>query len=143
MSKLKWLTLFVAIGGSAGLAQAQGVDGSPPPQPKLSQMDGNGDGRVTVAEADAFFATMRPGREHDRADHAVGTRPQSPSGEAPPRHADDANRPPPPGGQNGQRPEGAPPQPPSGARLDTDGNGIISQAEFDVMLRSMSAPPSQ
>ena len=135
MMKLKQMVpvLMVCAATSAALAQGgQGQPPQPPAPPSLSQMDGDHDGRVTVAEADAFFSKM--GQDH------AGTRPSAPpdAGEKPPQSADGQPRRPPEGRAGAK---GQPPKPPSGAQMDSNRDGVISQAEFDAMLKAMPQPP--
>lgn len=137
----KWILLgaVTALSLPAGMGFAQDSASRPSKPPELAAMDGNGDGRVAVAEADAFFARMAPA-------HGQGGGGRPP---APPAGQQDGNAPPAPpaGGQGGQPPAGAPsgppPRPPSGAGLDSNGDGIISQAEFSAMLTAMPPRPAQ
>lgn len=131
MRKWIWLGLAMALGAPAGMALAQAAPARHPPAPELSAMDGNGDGRVTVAEADAFFARMPQGHG-DKGEPPAGKAP--PEGKAPPRPA---------AGQGGQPPAGQSPRPPRAVHLDRNGDGLISQAEFAAMLRAMPPRPAR
>lgn len=121
---VRFLGLCAAIGlGLSGTAYAESSKARPAP-PSLTDMDSNNDGSVSVAEADAFFASHGPGGRS-------GNRPDGP----PPGGGADQHQPPPNDISNSSSdrrgpPPGDRPAPPSGAALDTNGDGQISDAEF-------------
>lgn len=129
MQKLNRMILVLALCAATGAALAQGGPGLPrgagtqPQPPSLSQLDGNHDGHVTVAEADTFFGRMA--RNH------VAVPPSDPPGGA---GAPVKGRP----GAQAQ-----PPRLPTGAQLDSNSDGVISLAEFDAMVKVMPKPPRQ
>ncbi len=127
------LILAAALALSAGLASAQTGGGKPLKGPTLSAMDSNGDGKVTVTEAEAFFARGPGGGGSPKGGKSGSA--QSGSGQEPP--------PPPPGSASGKKgPGGKPPEGghgPKASDMDTNGDGVISQAEFDAALTKRPA----
>lgn len=109
--------------------------------PSLGQMDADGNGTVTVDEADGFFAQhpdgdqgngapgKRPGGKRPEGKHHDGKGPDG-------KHHDGKGRP-------GDRPaKGDRPLPPGGKGTDANGDGVISKGEFDAMLKRRPAPPA-
>lgn len=134
---MRKLLLAAALAGTAigGAALAQTTPPPAPPRGEAMRGDTDGDGRVSraeaIAEADARFdrldvdhdGKLSPDELTPRGRRGTGDRPAAP----PPPAGADAPPPPPP-----------PPPPPGGPmgggrmlqRLDTDGDGTVSRAEY-------------
>lgn len=120
------LALLLAV-PAAGAAVAED-------RPSMAQMDADGNGTVTVDEADAFFVRLR-GEDHGKGGH--GKRPEG--------HGPDGK-----GHPGGKPPKGQPRadrdgrgQPPGGKDADTDGDGEISKGEFEALMKRHPAPPAK
>ena len=140
----------IALTLSATAALAETGKKHPPGPPSLAEMDTNGDGKVTVAEAQAALS-RGPGRPYKAP-------PEKPPGKPSGSSAQHQNRPPPgpppqkagqpPDGKNpagnrpgDNRPVGRGPGPVDAAKIDENGDGFISQAEYDSFLASRPKPP--
>ncbi|WBU63220.1 hypothetical protein [Paracoccus aerodenitrificans] len=135
------LVSAICLSGIAALADPSATNGES--DRRLSAMDANHDGRVTVQEADAFLAKAprHQAVDHDRRPPA---RPEgNPTDEAVPNLRDERR----PGMKPQQEPttqennrQPASPPAPSGANLDSNRDGIISDSEFQVMAKMLPAP---
>lgn len=126
----------------AGTARAE----TRPPLPSLGQMDADGNGTVTVDEADGFF-DRQPGGDQENGDPGAppagkphdGKRPEGKphDGKGPDGKGPDGERRP------GDRPaKGDHARPPGGKGADANGDGVISKGEFDAMMKRRPAPPA-
>ncbi|MFV0291983.1 MAG: hypothetical protein ACK5II_01650 [Paracoccus sp. (in: a-proteobacteria)] len=127
------------LGLSATMVRAQPAERDVlPPEPSLARMDGNGDGIVTVVEAEAFFA-RGPGHGHGGANMSgKGPDEKRSSQQDKVTHGTDSSSMPPrkPPAGSGMKP------PPRPADMDKNDDGVISQAEFDSVLKAMSHLPA-
>ncbi len=112
------------VSTTALAAQPQGAAQGGPGGDPIKQMDANGDGRVTLAEAEAQSARMFARLDANR-DGRLSQDEARPRG---PRQGS-ANRPAPR--------DGAPAGRPGGPRMDSNGDGVITQAEFTGGARQM------
>lgn len=130
------LALLLAV-PAAGAAVAED-------RPSMAQMDADGNGTVTVDEADAFFVKHR-GEGHGKGGH--GKRPEGhgldgkgPAGKRPDGKGHPGGKPP-----KGQLPadRDGRGQPPGGKDADANGDGEISKGEFDALMKRHPAPPAE
>lgn len=102
----------VGIGAVVSVTGAVSAQDHPPRPPALRDMDANGDGRVSVGEFDKFRdAHVHKGPPPDGQKHA-----------SPP--------------DKGEKPS----KPMTARQIDINGDGIISQAEFDAAMARMPKP---
>lgn len=141
---LKTLTAAALLGTVAlgGLAYAQ----TAPVGARPAKADADGDGRITraefIARAEASFARMDANKDgvltpDERRPVRPAKAPRAPGAVGGPFiPVQDAAPPPPPGGAMQARPQGM--RGPGGgmARMDTDGDGRLSRAEFDAGART-------
>lgn len=133
------IAAIAAQGIFAGAAFAEPRHDKPAHKMELSDFDANDDGDVTVEEFDAFWAEKaaewkekREDRKERRADRAEETTSSTDDAE------DDAARPM-PRQHEGMRDRMKDMKMPTGADIDTDGDGIITQDEVDAAKEAAKA----